>query len=197
MSYNSYLSYVPLGKKKQRYNMWVMEYSQPHAVSGSSSQSKMYKHFYPRSYSPGNISVIGRVRDQHDYNNLAIFIRKFHQNLMAAPGASNLSNGRQIPLMTLFIADEGINVQGIVGSFEAGAKRFNVAPEYRFDFTVIKDAHSKNTDMRAAYAMRRMWTGTFIDEGPINNNTENLQQPGGVASPPQHVFVPGVTDFGG
>lgn len=170
-SYNSYLKYTPIGKSALRYNMWVTEYSQPHALSGSSQQSKMYKHFYPKSYSPGDIAIIGRVRDQTDYNNLAIFIRKFHLELMSAPGASNAAGGKQVPLMTLYIQGEGLNVQGLVGSFQAGAKRFNIAPEFRFNFTVIKDAHSKNTDMHPAYSMRQMWTGNFIDEGPVQNGT--------------------------
>lgn len=172
MAYNSYLSYTPIGKTTTlRFNMYVMEYSQPHALSGAAQQSKLFKHFYPKSYTPGDITVIGRVVSQDDYNNLAVFIRGFHLNLMNAGGSSNASNGEQIPLMHLYIDGEGINIDGLILSFEAGAKRFNVAPQFTFDFTVIKDAHSKNSDMIPGYALRQMWTGNFVDEGSINNDS--------------------------
>lgn len=167
-SYNAFLRYTTPKGKTLQYNMWVMEYSQPHQVSGNSSQARMYKHFYPKSYSPGDIAVTGRVRTQLDYNNLARYIRGHHEAMMAVPGGSNLSSGSILPLIKLFITAEGINVDGFVKSFQAGAKRFNVAPEFQFSFTVIKDAHSKNTDMRAGYAVRQLWTGSFINEGSIN-----------------------------
>lgn len=172
MAYNSFLSYTPYNKKTAlRFNMYVMEYSQPHVLSGTNQQSKLYQHFYPKSYSPGDISVIGRVVSQTDYDNLSVYIRNFHLSLMSAPGSSNAANGEQIPLMTLYIDGEGINVQGIVKTFAAGAKRFNVAPQFTFDFTVIKDAHSANSDMIPGYAVRQMWTGAFVDEGAIQNGT--------------------------
>lgn len=175
MAYNSFLKYTPIGKKTAlRYNMYVMEYSQPHALSGSAQQSKLYKHWYPKSYSPGDITVVGRVRDQTDYDNLAVFIRGFHQSLMSAAGRSNAANGNQIPLMRLYIDGEGVNIDGVIKSFKAGAQRFNVAPQFTFDFTVIKDSHSKNSDMVPGYALRQMWTGSFVDEGPINNQSDAL-----------------------
>lgn len=189
-SYNSFLKYTNIQGKTLTYNMWVMEYSQTHALAGTSAQSKMFKHYYPKSYSPGNVSVIGRVRTQSDYNNLGTYIRNFHITLMNSSGRSN-AGSKQLPLMMLFINGEGLNIQGIPASFQAGAKRFNVAPEFRFDFMVIKDAHSKNADMRPGYAMRQMWTGDFIDEGAID--TGNVVDGARAAT----TFSPGVTDFGG
>lgn len=169
--FNAYLKFTPRNGKTETYNMWVMSYTQPHQLGGSPSQSKWYQHFYPRSYSPGAISVRGRVPYQTDYDNMARFIRTHHELMVGSAGLSNLgTQSSQIPLMSMGILGEGLYVEGLIGSFQAGAKRWNIAPEFTFDFMVIKDAHSKNTDMVGAYAVRSMWSGSWIDEGPKKAN---------------------------
>lgn len=174
-NFNSYLQYTDDQTGiKQTYRMWTMEYTQPHTLAGADSQSKMYKHFYPRSYSPGEIAVTGRVPLQKDYDNLGEFVRKHHLVLMRSSGLSNVGIGAQLPLMRLAIPNEGIYVEGILKSFQAGAKRFAVAPQFTFNFTVVKDSHSKNANMNAGYALRNFWTGTFIDQGATINDVTNV-----------------------
>lgn len=162
--FNAGLIYTPPHRPTQNYNMWVTEYSQPHDLAGSSSQSKLFQHFYPRSYSPGSLTIQGHVPLQEDYNNLGKFIRKHHMILMGLSGRSNVG-ATQLPLMKFVLPSEGIYVEGYVKTFEDGAKRFAVAPEYTLEFIVVKDAHSKNLDIRSSYAIRSMWLGQYIDQG--------------------------------
>lgn len=161
--FNAALIYTPPGKNTLHYNMWVTEYSQPHTLAGTTAQAKLFKHFYPNSYAPGAISIKGRVPTQKDYNNLGTFIRNHHMLLMGLPGLSN-AGSKQLPLMKLVVDGEGIVVEGFVESFDDGAQRFNVAPEFQLDIVVIKDLHSKNQDIIPAYAMRSAWIGRFVDE---------------------------------
>lgn len=173
-NFNAYLQYTDdTTNVKQTYRMWVNEVAQTHTLAGTDSQSKLYKHFYPRSYSPGDVSITGRVPLQKDYDNLGEYIRKHHLVLMRSSGLSNTgSPNSQIPLMRLAIPSEGLYVEGIIKTFRAGAKRFNVAPQFNFDFIVVKDAHSKNADLQPGYVLRAFWTGAFIDQGKtIDNST--------------------------
>lgn len=178
-TYTAYLRYRNLEGNLTHFNLWVMEYSQPHHLAGSDAQSKLYKHFYPRSYAPGNITVKGRVPDQEVYDNLAKYIRSHHELLMdpRVSGASNLNSGTQLPLFSFGVPSEGIAVQGFIVNFEAGAKRWNVAPEFTFDFTVIKDLHSTNSDITPGFAKRRIWSGQWIEKGDTISTVSDPSDP--------------------
>lgn len=73
--------------------------------------------------------------------------------------------------MRFAIPSEGFYTEGLIKSFQAGAKRFAVAPEFQLNFTVIKDSHSKNADMVAGSTLRAFWTGDFIDQGSSIDTT--------------------------
>jgi hypothetical protein len=173
--FNAYLDFTS-PKGRQIYRLWIDEYIQVHTLAGTSSQSKLFSHFYPRSYSPGAISFKGKVPSQTDYNNLATYIRNHHELLMRSPGMSNLGT-TQLPLMSMKIPSEGVTVVGVIERFTAGAKRFAVAPPFEFDFTVINDAHSKNTNIHPGFSKRAMWTGDFIDEGKSTPAAKTVSQP--------------------
>lgn len=168
--FNGWLQYKPVRKGIQGFRFWVMEYSQAHQLSGTQAQSKMFQHFYARSYAAAPISVTARVRDDAEYHKLAKYIRGHHEELMRNPGMSNVRGG-ELPLMGLGIKDEGIYVTGWVESFEAGAKRFNVAPEVSFDFVVVQDSHSANTNMRPLSVTRAWWTGQMVRSDEIIEGT--------------------------
>jgi hypothetical protein len=145
---NAYLRYwdTATGQFVRRY-LWVMEVEQTHELSGSTYQSQYYQHFYGKSYAPGPVTVNGRVPTQAHYDALAEFIRKHQLLLINQPGASNLLNPNpsdpySLPLLTLAVPSEGLNLEGYVTGFQGGAKRFNPAPPFNFDFVVINDAHS-------------------------------------------------------
>ena len=170
--YNAYLQYR-LANGRSTYRMWVMDIQQTHNLAGMSAQSKMFQHFYPKSYSPGAIDVTGRVRTQEDYDSLADYIRKHQLLLVSGGGFSNTGPSEgQIPLIRMGIPSEALIVEGWIDSFQAGARRFNPAPEFKFSFYVVKDAHSANSDMIPAYAMRKWWSGEDIGLNPIQNRAD-------------------------
>src|SRR6476646_5017673 len=134
--YNASMVYKDAKKKRHRFEFYIMSYTQPFELAGSHSQAKRYQHFYAKSYAPGDMSFVGRSVHQTQYNNFAEYVREFHNRILNATPASN-AKGDFIPLVQLEIPLEGINVHGLVKSFVAGAKRFNVAPQFSFDFMVI------------------------------------------------------------
>lgn len=168
-NYNASLRYKGTNGKMRGFGVWVMEYEQGHTLAGEEAQSRWYKHFYPKSYSPGVMTIKGRVPTQHRYDQLATFIRDHQEALIRAPGASNIAGQSQLPLLKFSLPSENIYVDGWVNTFEAGAKRFNTAPEYTLDFVVIRDNHSATLDLRPAYTVRAWFTGATVEQGTIDN----------------------------
>lgn len=168
-NYNVAIKYKGSNGKYRGFGLWVMEYEQSHTLAGDEAQSKWFKHFYPRSYSPGAMTIRGRVPTQHRYDQLAKFIREHQEFMIRTPGASNIKDRVQLPLMKLSFPSENIYVDGWINSFAAGAKRFNTAPEFSFDFMVVRDNHSSTMDLRPAYAIRSWFTGAVIEQGTIDN----------------------------
>jgi hypothetical protein len=170
-NYNASLKYTTYGGHQLGFGLWIMEYSQSHDLAGSASQSKFFKHFYPRSYSPGPVTVTGRVSTQFRYDQLAEFIR-FHQEVMVQNSGLSNAGDNQLPLLKLSIPSENFYVEGWIEAFASGAKRFNPAPEYTFDFTVVKDQHSLNVDLRPASVIRSWWNASIFNIGEIHNETD-------------------------
>lgn len=186
-AYNASLSYT-INKKRHLHLIWVMSYTQPFQLSGVEEQSRLYQHFYSKSYTPGDMAIVGRTPHQTEYNNLAEFIRGHHMTIMNNPGVNNNENN-SIPLLRLEIPSEGISVRGVVKSFVAGAKRFNVAPEFNLDLMVIENELSNLEKIRAEYTVRNTWTGNFVGSAPTNSQSSNAPAQS-IAPPPSTVGPP-------
>lgn len=159
--YNAHLHYQDERKKDHYFYLWVMEYDQPFELAGSEEQSRRYQHFYPKSYAPGDMTVEGRSPYQTEYNNLGEFIREFHWRLINATPASN-ARGDFIPLLKFVIPAEGIIVHGLIKAFKAGAKRFNVAPPFTFDFMIINNYYQQSITFASSYVVRDTWAGNLV-----------------------------------
>jgi len=126
--------------------LWVMEIEQAHELAGSTAQSKLFQHFYSKSYTPGAMKVGGRVPTQDHYDMLTQFYRAWQMIIMASAGGSNLLDPSHpeytLPLMRLVIPSEDISYDGLIMGFVGGRKRFNIAPPFTFNFEVIQDNHS-------------------------------------------------------
>lgn len=166
------------------FGLWVMGLNQTHALGGSSAQSKWFKHFYTKSYSPGVMNVTGRVRTQHRYDQLAEFIRAHHEVLLSGESFSNTSEGIQIPLMKLSIPSENLYMDGWIENFQGGAKKFNPAPEFSFDFFIIRDNHSANYEMIPASVIRSWWEGHSIYAGHEIQNQVQVDTAEGIIDNP-------------
>lgn len=163
--YNAHFHYKDAHNKHHYFYFFVMDYDQPFELAGSEEQSKNYKHFYAKSYAPGDMTITGRSPYQTQYNNFAEYIREFHNRLVNHTGQSN-APGDFIPMLHLLIPSEGVDVYGLVKSFKAGARRFNVAPEFTFDFMVIKnqpaDQYIGVVGFAPSTAIKDNWSGKLV-----------------------------------
>jgi hypothetical protein len=166
-AWNASLSYVQPGATNAKnrirvYRFWLMEIEQPHQLSGKNTQSKLYTHFYAKSYSPGQVEVQGRVRTQAEYDLLAVIIRTHQKLMVSQSGRSNATGTDAISLMTLGIKDENLYYAGWIPTFQGGAKRFNPAPPFTFRFEVIHDKHSTANKIIPSAAKRNVFSGAFL-----------------------------------
>lgn len=179
--YNAHLHYKDEHKKNHYFYLWVMDYDQPFVLSGAEEQSKRYQHFYAKSYAPGDMTVSGRSPYQTQYNNLAEYIREFHNRLLNHTPASN-APGDFIPMLNFVIPSEGVDVHGIIKSFKAGARRFNVAPPFTFDFMVIKnvpaDKYIGTVGFYPSTAIRDNWTGKLVGTSHPQPKKKKHHKPG-------------------
>jgi len=176
---NAYLKYAG-----GTFPLWVMGLEQVHELAGTTAQSKTYQHFYPRSYFPGAMVITGRVRNQAMYDDLADYIRGHQLALINNPtldsglsgSLTNRPGNETIPLLEFNFPEENLLLTGWITPFEAGAKRFNVAPEYTMNFVIASDRHSTNDRINPSFAVRGWWTGAFLDfdeNGPIVDATKS------------------------
>jgi hypothetical protein len=66
----------------RRLKMWVYEIAIDFGMSGTSSQSRYRRQFFPRSFNQTNVSVIGQMPNQKEYNKLAAFVRESHSTAL-------------------------------------------------------------------------------------------------------------------
>lgn len=173
--YNATLQYVAAGSgsgkagKQRQYRFWLTNLDQTHSLAGEVRQSLLWQHFYARSYAPSLLSVQGRVRTQAQYDDLAEFVRAHQRQLVLQPGRNNADDS-SLALMRLDIPSEGLYYAGWVKSFPGGAKRFNPAPPFTFQFEVINDRHSSNSNLVPSSAIRSVWSGQFLS-GSVSQTT--------------------------
>jgi hypothetical protein len=164
------LTYTNAGGTRRIFRFYIETIEQSQNLAGSSQQAKMYQHFYARSYAPAPVHVTGRVRDQPMYDDLGEFIRAHQKLLITTAGRNNVFDNERLPMMRLNIPSENLAYNGWVNAFEGGAKRFNVAPQFDFDFEVISDKHSTNNKITPSAALRSTWSGAFLS-GAVADTT--------------------------
>jgi hypothetical protein len=144
-AHNATLIYRLKGGRVQQFNLWVMRLEQPHMLTGATYQSRTKRHFYPRSYAPGDITVGGRLPHEESLQNLSLYIRKHQRAVLNVPNAERFARvNPKAPgfqrLMRLSIPSENILVRGWIPDFSITKKGvFNVAPEFSFNFFVVFD----------------------------------------------------------
>lgn len=151
----AYLEYEADGKRYQ-HPMWVTEISQTHALSGSQQQGRLSRQFYPRGYMPGDYAVQGICRNQKEYQQLALFIRRHHRDLINVPSTEvfsqldiNAPGYRR--LLKFSLASEGILGRGFISTFTISKRGvMEPAPKFAFNFRAVFDAHSTNLHISRA-----------------------------------------------
>ena len=143
---NATLSFV-LGKTRYTHALWVTSLEQPHQLQGTTQQSRRTQHFYPTSYSPGNLDIKGRCYTTEEYQALANFVR-YHQEVMIdSPGLSvqgPASTKGFSRLLRFKMTSEQRDLHGWVERFRfTKTGVLAVAPEFEMSFFVAYDGFSK------------------------------------------------------
>jgi hypothetical protein len=161
--------------------LWVMEISQGHELSGSAYQSRTKRHFYPRSYAPGDIVVKGRCSSQEQLQTLSLFIRMHQRAIMAMPrnqrfARINTSSPGYQRLLRLSIPSERLLVRGWVSNFSIIKKGvFDPAPEYTFNFFVVFDNTAQNIAL--SHRIRRFYDAADYAFATVNVPEETPDRP--------------------
>jgi len=109
-----------------KFYIFINKISQVNTLQGVRAQSVKTRHFYPRSYMPGNYQIEGIAKSQVDYQNLANFIREHHKKNMIGGldltiDKNNVLRGYNY-LMRLQIPNEKIDAIGWIPKFSLDKK---------------------------------------------------------------------------
>lgn len=174
------------GKKyvARQFFLYVEKLSQSHTLSGSSSQGRYSKHFYARSYAPGDMELKVRCRSQDDYQNLALFVREHQRTLVAQPGKFEVTSSASAGfkrLLRLSVPSENIFYHGWIKTITISKKGvFEQAPECTLTYTVAFD--NGFTEKTKQSLQIKSWT-TVIQEAKAADAA--VKKP----KPPRHTPV--------
>lgn len=176
--------YVPGRAQPYVHTLWVMTLGQTFGVSGMRAQSRRTAHWYPGAMQIGTLSVTGRERDQAGAQYLANFIRRHHESMISLPGtrfsSQSTTKGNKM-LMKLQVPSEDMYVEGWIGNFTRNNRGVHeVAPEFKFEFTVINDRLTAG-DPTVSVQIRDAYSGakTLKYEEIFTINNEPTVAPGG------------------
>ena len=178
---NGFLSYLPVNSNQVLSQpLWVTKIGQDNQLQGVTHQSPTTRHFYPRSYAPGVISITAQAASQVEYQTIAVFIRA-HQEMMITGGivqiytsASQVSGYQH--LLQLIIPEEGMYLQGWINQFALIKKGvFDPAPIFQFGYNIARDYHSTNVEI--SHALRQWFTASNTDITTTTTNETSTPNP--------------------
>ena len=152
----------------QELKLWIEDLVLNFSMSGTSGQSRYRRQFYPKAFNQPSMMVKGKMPNQFEYNKLAAFIRESHFDALNQTNRRTAEDGSQAVFdkktVTLHIKNAGegsrpkrnikgghivLAFEGYVKNIEAGARKFQFAPDFQFEFVV---AGSKDTGNIGIYS---------------------------------------------
>lgn len=117
----------------------VLSFSSPIFQQFVSAQTKhMIVHFPIKTNQP-SISFAVQFSNERDYETFQRFVRK-HQIV-------SVGEGQKVPEIFISWPERNMNFTGFIKKFQAGGKRFNVAPRAQFSVDLIKSFVSEKTNV--------------------------------------------------
>lgn len=151
----------------QELKLWIEDLRLNFSMSGTMGQSRYRKQFYPKAFNQPSMMVRGKMPNQYEYNKLAAFIRESHFDALNQTNRKTVSDGTKATFdkktVTLRIKNAGegprpkrnlkgghivLAFEGYIKNIEAGAEKFQFAPDFQFEFVV---AGSKDTGSIGIY----------------------------------------------
>lgn len=199
-----------VNQKNEKIDFWIEEISTSFGMSGTTAQSRTLRQFMPHSITQPSIQVVGRAPNSFQYNRLASFVRASHWNALhtgqlARDGFVRHENigGRTVtvPTIRLVIRNgstkafpynghtvKGVHVpwalEGYVKSMKAGAKRFDQAPQFVFEFFIAESLVSQNLglwkDVRVFGSQIKPWLDWIKKDGSyvtVNEKSASRSNP--------------------
>lgn len=160
MAHNGQLDYSADGSNHSL-SFYIEQTSQPFALSGTSAQTRLHKQFFPKGYSPGNMTVTARATSQDEYQTFAKFVRDHHVTMVNTPGSMAFTRvDTTTPgynrLMRLYVVGEDILYRGWIPSFTITKKGvMEPAPQFTFDFFTVFDSHASN--IYVSRQVQKLW----------------------------------------
>jgi hypothetical protein len=133
--------------------LWAEDIQMDFAMAGSTGQSRFRNQFYPKSFNQPKLQVSGRMPNQYEYNRLANFVRENHMQVLSGVEVKAPIGQQtvQAPVIKLFIRGNSLKTyknvkgghkahsfEGYISNIQAGAIKFNFAPEFKFEFIPLK-----------------------------------------------------------
>jgi hypothetical protein len=131
----------------EHFYLWVEDISIDFTMGGSYGQSRYRRQFFPKAFNQPVMKVKGRAPNQYQYNLLASFMREAHTEsltsssdgtikfVLKGAGRENVKNQSNIKG-----GHKPLIFEGYLKSIDAGAQKFNYAPEYSFDVILAASA---------------------------------------------------------
>lgn len=140
-------------------SLWVYEVESGFEMAGTRAQSAQKRDFYPHNFVQPALKVRGQTANNYEFNRLSEFVR-FAQRRGVFYGEHGLDR----PTIDFVLFGNGVKtarghkgehqalkLEGIIPTIPRGARRFEFAHDYEFDFIVTKSVSGlmKDEEYRA------------------------------------------------
>jgi hypothetical protein len=120
--------------------LWVHDINIDFTRGGSYGQSRYRRQFFPKAFNQPTMTVSGRAPNQYQYNLMAAFMRESHTEALSGSSKQTIrivlkGAGRDNPKNQSNIkgGHKPLIFEGYLKTIDAGAQKFNYAPEYSFE----------------------------------------------------------------
>lgn len=196
-----------LDLRGDKIHFWIEDIEANFAMAGSTAQSRHVRQFFPHNMVQPSIIVRGIAPNSYQYNRLANFVRQAQWDAVSgqelARAGIDLRGEPDNPITTLNLTiragitglypptgrtvkgrHKAWKLEGYVKSMSAGAKRFEQAPRFQFEFLIAasKLADGSNVGIWSDTAVQgdilKSWMDIFKSRG-----AEGFVQPTGTKNP--------------
>ncbi len=177
-------------------DLWVYEIASDFRMNGSRAQSAGHRDFYPRNFVQPSFMVRGQAPSNYQYNELAEFIRSTHLRAINylgdkyTPPAITFEldgsptyrlpkrNAHDDIVQVVTRTAEGkrnlrgshlpMTLRGLVPKFGRGARRFEFAKDWEFEFVVTRSVDWLFNDQRYKARQLQSWSDQ-ITKGALDS----------------------------
>lgn len=153
-----------VNQANEKIDFWIEDITATFGMTGSKAQSRSVREFMPHNVNQPAITVKGRAANSFQYNRMASFVRTSHWNslnldqlgdatrqiLLGEKGETRVNantirfilrarpEGMKVPWKGRNVKGSHVPwvLEGYVKGFKAGAERFEVAPQFEFEYFV-------------------------------------------------------------